>query len=162
MFKSGEFYDFEFIDVAITQSNEKGTPGIAFTLKVTDGEENKAMQNIVWLSDTLIKDGKNVGKTVTEANLEQLQESFGLPESMETDDLRAHYVGKKGRAKLENETYKGKTSLKVKGMYSSTMKNTTVDPQVLAKLNGILGQFKPVTSTPAKGPKKAFFNKKAG
>jgi hypothetical protein len=155
MFKSGEFYDMEIIDVALTQSNEKGTPGIAFTVKVTDGEESKAMPNTVWLSDKVYQEGNHAGKTVTEVNLEQLQESFGLPDSMETEDLRAHYVGKTGRVRLENETYKGKTTLKVKGMYSSSMKTTTVDPSVLAKLNGVLMQFKPVTAS--KTTKKSFF-----
>lgn len=157
MFKSGEYYEMEIIDAALIQSPEKGTPGIAFTLKVTDGEESKAFPNTIWLSDKTITEGRNAGKSVTEANLEQLQESFGLPDSMETEDMRAHYVGKTGKVKLENEVYKGKTTLKVKGMYTSGMKNTTVDPQVLAKLNGILGQFKPVSSTPAKGGKKSFF-----
>jgi hypothetical protein len=153
--KSGEYYDFEVIDVALVESQKKKTPGIDFTLKVTDGEESQAMHNELWLSDSVIQSGNNQGKTVTEANLEQLQENFGLPDAMDTESLRSFYIGKTGRVKLEAEEYNGKTKLRVKGMYSTSAKSTTIDPMVLAKLNNVLGQFKPVTAP--KAPKKSFF-----
>lgn len=162
MFKSGEVYDMEIIGVTMTQSTKKGTPGISFQLKLTDGEESKAFRNDVWLSDTVIQSGPNQGKTTLEANLEQLEKDFGLPDSFEQDVVREFYVGKKGRAKLENEEYNGKQNLKVKGMYSSSLQATTVDPMVLARLNNVLAGMKPVsmpTSGKGKGTK-TFFNKK--
>ena len=163
--KAGEYYPFEFMDVSYIVSKEKGTPGYEFLLKVKDGEEVTPKRFTLWITDSLYKTGPNAGKSVTETNFAHLRDQFGMPDEMDPESFKEFYRGKSGKAKMEVKTYRGKSSIEVGGIYSSTLQSTAVmDPGVLAKLNNIRFQLQPAASAadiaPKKTAKKSFFPKK--